>query len=101
MTLFYGAMVEATTQMDTTAGWITLPLDVQHYRVAVTAVYSDPTAMGSTEVILNFADQNTMLDFVMKKGGKARVTGHMMGVRVIAHGKDFFTVPFINVEKVN
>ena len=101
VTLFYGAMVETPIAADTTAGWITLPLDTQHYRVAVTATYQDEASLGTKEVILDFTELQTMQDFVVKKGGKAKVTGSMMGTRVIAHGKDFFTVPFIKVHKVN
>ena len=100
VTLFYGAMVEAPTQADTTAGWVTLPLDPLHYRVAVTAVYTDKAEMGSNEVLLNFADTKTMQSFVTK-GGKAKVTGRIMGTRVICHDKFFSPIPFINVEKVN
>ena len=101
VTLFYGAMVEAPTQVDTTAGWITLPLDTQHYRVAVTAIYSDEAQMGTKEVMLNFPDLETMKQFVITKGGKAKVTGRLMGTRVICHDKFFGAVQFINVEKVN
>jgi len=100
VTLFYGAMVEAPTQADTTAGWVTLPLDPQRYRVAVTATYSDEAQIGSKEVLLNFGDTKTMQSF-FTKGGKAKVTGRMMGTRVICHDKFFSPVPFINVEKVN
>jgi hypothetical protein len=100
VTLFYGAMVEVPTAADTTSGWITLPLDPQHYRVAVTALYSDPAQMGHKEVVLSFPDMQTMQQFVMTKGGKAKVTGYMTGTRVIAHGKDFFTVPFVRVQSV-
>jgi hypothetical protein len=94
---FYGAKVEFDSAGDFSGGWVTIPID-QNFRVGASAIYSDASQMGSTELVLDFSINPGALAQFASRGGKAKITGRVMGTRVIAQSNQVFIVPTIQVE---
>jgi hypothetical protein len=89
--------VEFDSAGDFSGGWVTIPID-QNFRVGASAIYSDASQMGSTELVLDFSINPGALAQFASRGGKAKITGRVMGTRVIAQSNQVFIVPTIQVE---
>lgn len=96
---FYGAAVQFDSMGDTTAGWVTIPVN-QSYRVGVFGLYKDASQMGSTEVVLDFSGNTSAMQQFVSGGGRAKITGRVMGTRVIALKNQVFIAPLVSVERV-
>ena len=96
---FYYAQVEVELAGDTTGqGWVIIPTK-QNQRVAVTEIYQDERSVGKKEVVLEFAD-NATLNQYLSAAWPVTVFGRMKGTRNLAYGKFIYTVPGVQVLEV-
>ncbi len=96
---FYYAQVKVKLAADTTErGWVIIPTK-QNQRVAVTEIYQDERSVGKKEVVLEFAD-NATLNQYLSAAWPVTVFGRMKGTRNLAYGKFIYTVPGVKVLEV-
>ena len=96
---FYYAQVNVELAGDTTEqGWVIIP-PKQGQRVAVTETYQDEGSIGKKELVLEFADSNTLGQYI-SAARPVTVLGRMKGTRNLAYGKFIYTVPGVQVLRV-
>ncbi len=96
---FFGSRVIVSVAADTTSGWVIIP-PRENQRVAVTEVYTDTSLIGSKEIALDFSKSQSALQQYLKSQPPVSLLGSMNGTRVLAVGKDLYTVPCVKVFQV-
>ena len=96
---FFGTRVIVSVAADTTDGWVIIPKREQQ-RVVVTEVYSDTSMIGDKELVLDFSGNQSALRQYWSSQAPVSILGAVRGTRVLAVGKDLYTVPCVKVIEI-
>jgi len=102
---FFRSQTVVSVAADTTSVWVIIPPGQpyradQPHRVAVTESYTDTSLTGDKELVLDFADDQSLLKQYWSSRPPVTLLGSMNGTRVLAVGKDLYTVPCVKVIQI-
>ena len=96
---FFRCQVRVPVAADTSSAWVVIPLR-KSQRVAVTEIYTDTSLIGDKELVLDFGDNQSLLSQYLSSHPPVTLLGSMNGTRVLAVGKDLYTVLCIKVIQI-
>lgn len=103
--LFFRSQTVVSVVADTTSAWVIIPPGQlyradQPLRVALTETYTDTSLTGDKELVLDFADNQSLLKQYWSSPPPVTLLGSVNSTRVLAVGKDLYTVPCVKVIQI-
>lgn len=97
---FFGAQVRVSVAADTTPYWGAIIPRRDQQRVGVTERYTDTSMIGDKELVLDFSRNQSAATQYLSSQPPWSIVGSIKGTRILAVGKELYTVPCVKVIRI-